>query len=69
MGGSGGSGYLADWELHQRDKADIVRCCAEAGISGSAIDIEEDRTVLTLIIKCASRLIRESGEALASLPK
>lgn len=44
--------YLANWELRERDEADVVRCCTEAGIPASAIDIEEDATGLTLLIKC-----------------
>ena len=47
--------YLANWELRERDEADVVRCCTQAGIPSSAIHTQEDGTGLALLIKCGRR--------------
>jgi SAM-dependent methyltransferase len=44
--------YLANWQLRERDEADILRCCAEADIPASAIQIRADGTGLALLVKC-----------------
>ena len=44
--------YLANWELRERDEAEVLRCCTEADIPASAIRIREDGTGLALLIQC-----------------
>src|SRR5262245_56282520 len=36
--------YLANWELTERDENDVIRCCAEAEIPQSAVQIRLDGT-------------------------
>jgi SAM-dependent methyltransferase len=44
--------YLANWDLQERDEGEILRCCAEADIPKSMVQIQSDGTGLALLIKC-----------------
>ena len=44
--------YLANWELRERDETEVLRCCAEADIPISAVQIQVDGTGLALLVKC-----------------
>jgi SAM-dependent methyltransferase len=44
--------YLVNWELRERDETEILRCCAEADIPTSAVQIQVDQTGLALLVKC-----------------
>jgi SAM-dependent methyltransferase len=47
--------YLGNWELTERDESDIRRCCVEADIPQSAVQIQLDRTGLALLVNCEYR--------------
>jgi SAM-dependent methyltransferase len=44
--------YLVNWELRERDQPGILRCCAEADIPTSAVQIHTDATGLALLVRC-----------------
>jgi extracellular factor (EF) 3-hydroxypalmitic acid methyl ester biosynthesis protein len=48
--------YLGNWQLTERDEEDILRCCLEADVPRSAIQIERDATGLALLVTCERRL-------------